>query len=141
MPSTNPPTNPPTGPAPPVHDERGAFVVIAASAYVAYHVPGLPARLARYTHGPDGSLTLHPVGGPFARLDLAVDAGRWRADRQAYAQAAPYVCRRCGTPLTQVDGVWVSIDYTTTAGGLSFCPPDPDATPVGDHLPVPRVRT
>jgi hypothetical protein len=131
----------PTETPPPVHDERGAFVVIAGSAYVAYQIPGRPAQLALYTHGPDGSLTLHPVGGPYARLDLAVDAGRWRADREAYADTAAYLCRRCGTPLAQVAGVWVSIDYTTSAGGLSFCRPDPDAAPVGDHLPVPRVST
>ena len=78
-------TMPPTAAA---HDERGAFVVIAASRYVAYAIHGGPAHLARYTHDPDGSLTLHPVGKPFARLDLAVDAGRWRADREAYAATA-----------------------------------------------------
>ena len=130
-------TMPPTAAA---HDERGAFVVIAASRYVAYAIHGGPAHLARYTHDPDGSLTLHPVGKPFARLDLAVDAGRWRADREAYAATAEYECRRCGTPITLIDGAWVCIDYTTTAGGLSYCPPDPDAPRVGNHLPRKRER-
>jgi hypothetical protein len=44
-------------------------------------------------------------------------------------------CRRCGTPIALIDGVWVSTDYTSTAGGLSYCPPDPDADRVGKHMP------
>jgi hypothetical protein len=125
---------PPTAP----RDDRGAFIVIGASPYVAYATHGGPAYLARATGNPDGSLTLHPVGGPHARLDLAADAGRWRAEREANAATAEYECARCHTPLTQVDGAWVSMEYTTTAGGLSYCPPDPDASRVGDH--VPRTR-
>ncbi len=69
------------------HDERGWFVVIAVSSYVAYAVHGAPAHLARITHGPGGTLILHPVGEPFARVDLAVDAGRWHADREPFRSA------------------------------------------------------
>ena len=101
------------------HDDRGAFVVIGASPYVAYAVHGTPAYLTRATHNPDGSITLQPVGAPFARLDLAVDAGRWRAEREAYAATAEYECARCGTPITLIAGAWVGMDYTTTRGGLS----------------------
>jgi hypothetical protein len=127
-------------PTPAAHDDRGTFVVIGASPYVAYAVHGAPAYLTRSTRDPDGTLTLRPVGAPFARLDLAVDAGRWRAEREAYAATAEYECSRCRTPITLVGGAWVSMDYTTTAGGLSYCPPDPDATPVGGHVPRKRQR-
>lgn len=127
---------PPTGAT---LDDRGAFVVIGGSPYVAYAIHGGPAYLTRAIHHPDGSITLHPVGAPHARLDLAADAGRWRAEREAYAATAEYECTRCGTPLTQVDGAWVSIDYTTTAGGLSYCPPDPDTSRTRDHVPRKRA--
>ena len=120
------------------HDDRGAFVVIGASPYVAYAVHGTPAHLTRATHNPDGSITLRPVGAPFARLDLAIDAGRWRTEREAYAATAEHECARCGTPVKLIGGAWVSVDYTTTAGGLSYCPPDPDATRVGEHRPRKR---
>lgn len=121
-----------------VPDDRGSFVVIGGSPYVAYAIHGCPAYLARAVRGPDGSLTLHPVGEPHARLDLAVDTGHWRSEREAYAATAEYECVRCGTPLTQVDSAWVSMDYTTTAGGLSYCPPDPDAARTGNHRPRKR---
>jgi hypothetical protein len=133
-----PSDNPPTGAG--AHDDRGAFVVIGASPYVAYATCGRPAHLARYTRKPDGSITMQPVGAPLTRLDLAVDAGRWRAEREAYAATTKYECRRCGSPITLIDGAWVCVDYTTTAGGLSFCPPDPDAPRVGEHLPRKRAR-
>lgn len=123
-----------------VHDDRGTFVVIGGSPYVAYAIYGGPAYLTRVTRHPDGSISLHPVGGPHARLDLAADAGRWRADREAYAATAEYECARCGTPLALVDSAWVSIDYTTTAGGLSYCPPDPDAAQSRDHRPRKRAH-
>lgn len=129
-------TQPPPNPAP---DDHGAFVVIGGSPYVAYAIHGGPAYLTRLTRDPDGVITVRPVGAPHARLDLAVDAGRWRAEREAYAATAEYECVRCGTPLTQVDGAWVSIDYLTTAGGLSFCPPDPDTTSPGNHRPRKRA--
>jgi hypothetical protein len=32
------------------------------------------------------------------------------------------------------------MDYTTTAGGLSYCPPDPDATRLGEHVPRKRQQ-
>jgi hypothetical protein len=83
---------------------------------------------------------LRPVGAPFTRLGLAVDAGRWRAEREAYAATAQYECVRCATPVTLIGGARVSMDYTTTAGGLSYCPPDPDATRVGDHVPRKRQQ-
>ncbi len=134
MPSDNP------SPAELAHDDRGAFVAIAASPYVAYAIHGAPAYLTRLTRHPDGVITLRPVGEPFVRLDLAVDAGRWRAEREAYAATAEYECRRCGTPITLIAGAWVGMDYTTTGGGLSFCPPDPDASRVGDHVPRKRQQ-
>lgn len=117
-------------------DDRGAFIIIGGSSYVAYAIHGGPAYLARANHHPDGSLTLHPVGGPHARLDLAADAGRWRAEREAYAATAEYECARCHTPLTLIDRRWVSMDYTTTAGGQRSCP---DAPHVGDHVPRKRA--
>lgn len=122
------------------HDDRGAFVVIGASPYVAYAVHGALAYLTRATRDPDGTIVLHPMGEPFARLDLAVDAGRWRAEREAYAATAEYECRRCGSPITLIAEAWVGMDYTTTGGGLSFCPPDPDASRVGDHVPRKRQQ-
>ncbi|MGI5238756.1 hypothetical protein [Dactylosporangium sp. CA-139066] len=119
----------------PPHDERGTFAVIGGSSYVAYAVHGAPAHLARCATNPDGSRTLHHVGEPFARLDLAVDSGRWRADREAYAATAEHECRHCGTRVIRIGGAWVSVDSTTTAGGLSICPPNPDAAQVGVHQP------
>ena len=125
--------------SPVARDERGRFVLVGGSPYVAYAVHGGPAYLTRATRNPDGSITLHPVDGPHARLDLAVDAGHWRADREAYAATAEYECARCGTPLALVSSAWVSIDYISTAGGLSSCPPDPDATGTGSHRPRKRA--
>ena len=128
MPSQNP------SPTAPTHDDRGSFVAIAASPYVAYTVHGAPAHLTRLTRNPDGTLTLHPVGEPFARLDLAVDAGRWRAERETYAATTEHTCARCATPIKLIDGAWFGTDYTTTGGGLTTCPPDTD-NPVGAHAP------
>ncbi len=122
------------------HNDRGAYVIIGGSPYVAFATHGEPARLARSTRDPDGSITLHLVGEPFDRLDLAVHAGRWRADREAYANTAEHECARCGNPITWINGAWVAIDYTTTAGGLSYCPPDPDAARVDNHIPRRRDR-
>ncbi|GAA0908091.1 hypothetical protein [Virgisporangium aurantiacum] len=70
-------------PHPAAHDDRGEFVVIAGSPYVAYAIHGCPAYLTRATNHPDGSIILRPVGAPHTRLDLAVDAGRWYAEREA----------------------------------------------------------
>ncbi|GAA4262781.1 hypothetical protein [Dactylosporangium darangshiense] len=123
----------------PAQDDRGTFIVIGGSPYVAYATHSGPAYLTRATYDPDGTITLHAVGAPHARLDLAADAGRWRAERDAYAATAGHACARCGTPLAQIDGAWVSIDDTTTAGGLSFCPPDPDTSRPRQHRP--RRRT
>jgi hypothetical protein len=129
-----------TTPTPPAAtpDERGCFVVIGGS-YVAYAIHGGPAYLTRTIRDADGSITLRPVGAPYACLDVAADAGRWRAEREAYAATAEYECARCGTPLALVGSAWVSIDYTTTAGGLSYCPPDPDAARTRDHRPRKRL--
>nr|BFE56386.1 hypothetical protein GCM10020063_009120 [Dactylosporangium thailandense] len=124
----------------PASDDRGAFLIIGGTPYVAYATHGGPAYLTRATYDLDGTITLHPVGAPHARLDLAADAGRWRADRETYAATAEHDCTRCGTPLAQIDGAWVSIDYTTTAGGLSFCPPDPDTASPRQHRPRRRTR-
>lgn len=48
-------------------------------------------------------------------------------------------CRHCGVPIVDVDGTWVVLGTGTSADGLSFCPPDPDREPAGDHEP--RART
>jgi hypothetical protein len=133
------PTNPP--PVQAAHDDRGTFVVIGMSPYVAYAIHGTPAYLTRAAHEQDGTITLRPVGTTsYPRLDLAVDAGRWRAQREAHADSAEYECWRCGTPIALIGEAWVSVDYTTTAGGLSYCPPDPDAPRVGVHRPRRRKR-
>lgn len=121
-----------------VPDDRGSFVVIGGSTYIAYAVHGCLAYLARATRNPDGSVTLHPVSSSHARLDLAVNTGRWRAERDAHAAGAEYECARCGTPLAHVGSAWMSMDFTTTAGGLSYCPPDPDAVRTGNHRPRKR---
>lgn len=120
------------------HDDRGAYVIIARSGLIALATHGEPARLCRATPNPDGSITLRTVGAAFARLDLAVDAGHWYAEREARANAAQHVCARCGNPIEQIGGAWVAVDYTTTAAGLSYCPPDPDAARVGTHVPRKR---
>src|SRR2546421_5736843 len=122
------------------HDDRGAFVVIGASPYVAYAVHGTPAHLTRATHNPDGSITLRPVGAPFARLDLAVDAGRWRAEREACAATAEYECARCGTPVKLIGGARGSGGYPPTPGGAGHRPPPPDATPQGERPPPERQQ-
>ena len=55
----------------------------------------------------------------------------------------PYAvsCRKCKLNLERVgggSGMWVVADTGTTADGLSFCPPDPDARKVpGSHQPSP----
>lgn len=50
-------------------------------------------------------------------------------------------CQRCGCPVANIDGTWVVLDgETTTADGLTFCPPDPDREPVGEHVPRPRTE-
>ncbi len=122
----------------PDHDDRGAYVIIATSGFIAFATNGEPARLCRATPNPDASITLRTVGATFARLDLAVDAGHWYAEREAHANAAAHVCRRCGNPIEQINGVWAVVDYTTTAGGLSYCPPNPDAARVSTHIPRKR---
>lgn len=45
-------------------------------------------------------------------------------------------CRKCKLPIEHIGGAWVVIDPATTADGLSYCPPDPDARNVGSHVPV-----
>lgn len=44
-------------------------------------------------------------------------------------------CRKCGCPIELIGGAWVVNDPETTAGGLSYCPPNPDAARVGNHIP------
>ena len=81
-----------TQPRPAAHDDRGEFVAIAGSPYVAYAIHDGPAYLTRVTHDPDGSITLHPMGSAHTRLDLAADAGRWYAERESYAATATHEC-------------------------------------------------
>ena len=52
------------------------------------------------------------------------------------------ICRKCGLSIQFIDDVWVVMDTQTTADGLSYCPPDPDARgPFGNHVPSRRVRS
>ncbi len=57
-------------------------------------------------------------------------AAYWTADA-----ATASTCRRCGQPIEQIGGAWVVTGTGTTADGLSYCPPDPDADPAGVHEP------
>lgn len=46
------------------------------------------------------------------------------------------ICRKCGCPIDNVAGVLVVLDPTTTADGLSYCPPNPDYPgKLGVHVP------
>ena len=47
-------------------------------------------------------------------------------------------CRKCRCPICYIGGAWVVIDPSTTADGLSYCPPNPDAPKHGVHVPYPR---
>jgi hypothetical protein len=91
-------------------------------------------------HTPDGTIELQiraddvglrsRVGDPDGDVALLSESPRHLAE-----DVTDHECARCGTPLAWAGGAWVSTDYTTTAGGLSFCPPDPDAVRVGVHVP------
>lgn len=49
------------------------------------------------------------------------------------------ICRKCKLPIHDVKGVWVVFDPSTTADGLSYCPPNPDHLgKVGNHAPAKR---
>lgn len=51
-------------------------------------------------------------------------------------------CQTCTLPLVAVDGAWVVVGTQTTADGLSYCPPDPDAPDTTQHRPVtPAARS
>lgn len=45
-------------------------------------------------------------------------------------------CTKCGSQVAAVGDALVVVDPATTADGLSYCPPNPDAPKVGNH----RVR-
>lgn len=45
-------------------------------------------------------------------------------------------CRKCKCSIALVAGEWVVVDPETTADGLSYCPPNPDADKVGKHVPA-----
>lgn len=50
-------------------------------------------------------------------------------------------CAKCKLPIEwfgvgEHDGAWVVNDPETSADGLSYCPPDPDAVSIGDHRPT-----
>lgn len=47
-----------------------------------------------------------------------------------------YSCRKCGCPIKWIGGAYVVMDDATTAGGLSYCPPDPDGSNHRDHEPA-----
>ena len=50
-------------------------------------------------------------------------------------------CRKCKLPIVEITTPgagkdWVVVDTETTADGLSYCPPDPDArVQFGKHVP------
>lgn len=48
----------------------------------------------------------------------------------------PRTCRKCGSVIAFIGGAWVVQDRETTADGLSYCPPNPDADRVGSHQPA-----
>lgn len=50
-------------------------------------------------------------------------------------QAETATCRKCHLPVVHAGGAWVVEGTGTTADGLSYCPPNPDAARVGDHDP------
>lgn len=50
------------------------------------------------------------------------------------------VCQACKLTLREIDGVWVVMESGTSADGLSYCPPDPDAEEHGLHKPYERAR-
>lgn len=51
------------------------------------------------------------------------------------------ICRKCGCPIDNVNGVWVVFDPSTTADGLSYCPPNPDHTGyLGAHAPKKEAK-
>jgi hypothetical protein len=85
---------------------------------------------------PDGVDPRNTVGAADGDVALLAENLRHLAGDVTDA-AVSHECARCGTPLTWASA-WVSTDYTTTAGGLSFCPPDPDAARVGVHVPQSR---
>jgi hypothetical protein len=45
-------------------------------------------------------------------------------------------CLRCGHPIERIGGAWVVVGTADAADGLSYCPPDPDADRVGNHVPA-----
>jgi hypothetical protein len=45
-------------------------------------------------------------------------------------------CRRCRLPIEPIASTWVVTGTGTTADGLSYCPPNPDAASHGVHRPA-----
>lgn len=60
---------------------------------------------------------------------------------------AARTCRKCGSTIELVRNAsgpnspdaWVVVS-NDTGDGLTYCPPDPDAAKVGDHLPAAAAR-
>jgi hypothetical protein len=49
---------------------------------------------------------------------------------------AKMTCRNCGCLLVPIgNNEWAVTGTGTTADGLSYCPPNPDAVKVGKHRP------
>lgn len=44
-------------------------------------------------------------------------------------------CTRCKCRIQWTGEAWVVIDDNSSADGLSYCPPDPDANRHRDHTP------
>ncbi len=87
--------------------------------------PDTPYRVVFET-GPDPYVVLHSA-------EVARGATLESARQAAWKHAA--TCTRCGCTVGRLDdGTLFVTDTGTTADGLTFCPPDPDSEPVGDHV-------
>lgn len=73
--------------------------------------------------GQDHTTAINPVTDP--------DAAR------ALADAPPRPCTSCGLPVVPSGRGWTVVDTGTSADGLSYCPPDPDADAHHEHRPEP----
>lgn len=59
--------------------------------------------------------------------------------REGYAAASQpdtRTCRKCRLAIELIGGTWIVMGTGTTADGLSYCPPNPDAAHVGEHQPT-----
>jgi hypothetical protein len=45
-------------------------------------------------------------------------------------------CRKCRAMVRWTGDAWMVVETETTADGLTYCPPNPDAARVGIHVPL-----